>query len=323
MGSSRQIEQVLKQIERVADSPLTILIQGETGTGKELVARAIHQLSARREGPFIALDCGAIPDPLVESELFGHEKGAFTGADQRREGHFQMAGGGTLFLDELVNLPLSAQSKLLRTLQEKAVQPLGGKRPIPVDVRIVAASNLPLEREIGAGRFRQDLHYRLNEFSLTLPPLRERPEDILCLANRFLVEARMELRRPIRGISEEASELLLRYEWPGNARELRNVIRQAVILGGEVIQPDDLPALPSETSSAAPRKDPDGARLGPSLKAIATAAAADAERRAIRQALQRAKGNMSAVARLLLVDRKTIHLKMKRYGIAAEGFRAA
>src|SRR5207249_4286740 len=185
MGRGQEIQQVIQQIKQVADSNFTILIQGETGTGKELVARSIHQLSARREKPFVALDCGAIPETLIESELFGYEKGAFTGADRRKEGHFQLAAGGTLFLDEVVNLPLPTQVKLLRVLQERQVQPLGSKQPVRVDVRIVAASNVPLEREVRAGRFRQDVYYRLNEFTIALPPLRER-DDILHLANDFL-----------------------------------------------------------------------------------------------------------------------------------------
>src|SRR2546422_3866042 len=184
MGANGQMEKIVEQIKQVADSPLTVLVEGETGTGKELVARAIHQLSARREKPFVAVDCGAIPDTLIGSELFGYEKGAFTGAHQRKEGQFQLSEGGSLFLDEIVNLPLPTQAKLLRALQERHVQPLGGKKPVPVDVRIIAASNVPLEREVRAGRFRQDVYYRLNEFAITLPPLRER-DDILHLANEL------------------------------------------------------------------------------------------------------------------------------------------
>jgi DNA-binding NtrC family response regulator len=319
MGPSWQVEKAIQQVTRVAGSPLTTLIQGETGTGKELVARAIHYLSLRRRGPFIALDCGAIPETLVESELFGHEKGAFTGADQRNEGHFQRAEGGSLFLDEIVNLPFTAQSKLLRTLQERAVQTLGGRRPVPVDVRIIATSNVPLEREVRAGRFRQDLYYRINEFSITLPPLRERVEDILYLANRFLAEASREFGRPIHGVSEEAAQLLLGYPWPGNVRELRSVIRQAALLSLDGIQPEHLLVLHTETSSAPPVRE-DSAPRGRSLKAIGAAAAAEAERWAIRQALQATKGNQSAVARLLGVDYKTLHLKLMRYGIWAREF---
>src|SRR5436853_6230774 len=195
MGGNGPMRKILEQIKQVAGSPLTVLIQGETGTGKELVARAIHELSARRDQPFVAVDCGAIPDTLIESELFGYEKGAFTGAHQRKEGQFQLAGGGTLFLDEVVNLPLPIQAKLLRALQVRQVQPLGGTQPVAVQVRFIAASNVPLEREVRAGRFRQDVYYRLNEFAITLPPLRER-DNILHLANAFLAEASAELDRP-------------------------------------------------------------------------------------------------------------------------------
>src|SRR2546425_741847 len=216
MGRGQEIQQVIQQIRQVADSNFTILIQGETGTGKELVARSIHQLSARREKPFVALDCGAIPETLIESELFGYEKGAFTGADRRREGHFQLAQGGTLFLDEIVNLPFPTQAKLLRTLEERQVQVLGAKGALPVDVRIVAAANVPMDGEIRAGRFRQDLYYRLNEFVIVVPPFRERVEDIVYLAARFLAEASLELQRPVRGISDEAVQVLLGYHWPGN-----------------------------------------------------------------------------------------------------------
>ncbi len=324
MGPGGRIEKVLERVRQVADSCFTILIEGETGTGKELLARAIHLLSPRRKGPFIALDCGAIPDTLIESELFGYERGAFTGADRRKEGHFQLAEGGSLFLDEIVNLPSTTQAKLLRTLQERQVQPLGGRRPLPVDVRIIAACNVPLEREMRAGRFRQDLFYRLNEFSITLPPLRERVEDVLYLANRFLMEASMELRRPIRGITEEAVQLLLRYAWPGNVRELRNVIRQAVLLSSHLIGPEHLSALSADPSSAPPGEGPGPVPGGGrSLREIAAAAAAEAEQQAIRQALQATRGNKSAVARLLHVDYKTLHLKVKRYRIRVGDFRVS
>src|SRR3989454_3007718 len=268
MGSTGKMEQVVQQIKQVADSPLTVLVEGETGTGKEVVARAIHQLSARRDKPFIAVDCGAIPDTLIESELFGHEKGAFTGAHQRKEGQFQVAGGGTLFLDEVVNLPLPTQAKLLRALQERQVQPLGSKRPVPVEVRFIAASNVPLEREVRASRFRQDLYYRLNEVVITLPPLRER-DNVLQLANEFLPEASMELGRPCRKISETAAQVLLRYPWPGNVRELRNVIRRAILLASDVIEPEHLSILPGNgdpSPATAGRRAPGPG--GPPLKAI-------------------------------------------------------
>src|SRR5881409_2916314 len=316
---SRQMEKVVQQVKQVADSPLTILVEGETGTGKELVARAIHQLSARRKQPFVAVDCGAIPDTLIESELFGYEKGAFTGAHQRKEGQFQLAEGGSLFLDEIVNLPLPTQAKLLRALQERQVQPLGSKRPVRVSARIIAASNVPLDREVRAGRFRQDVYFRLNEFGITLPPLRER-DDILHLANEFLPEAGMELGRPCRKISEAAAQVLLRYQWPGNVRELRNVIRRAILLASDVIEPEHLSVMPVDPDPGTPLCG-GPAPVDSSLKEIADAAAADAERQAIRRVLQATKGNKSEAARLLRTDYKTLHLKMKQYGIPAGQFR--
>ena len=320
MGPNGPMESVVEQIRQVADSPLTVLVEGETGTGKELVARAIHQLSTRREKPFVAVDCGAIPDTLIESELFGYEKGAFTGAHQRKEGQFQLAAGGTLLLDEIVNLPLPTQAKLLRALQERQVQPLGSKRPVQVVARIIAASNVPLDREVRAGRFRQDVYYRLNEFKITLPPLRERGDDILHLANEFLPEAGMELGRPCRRISEAAAQVLVRYPWPGNVRELRNVIRRAILLASDVIEPEHLPLLPGDPSPAsALRAGPalgDCSPGGFSLKGVAEAAASNAERRAIHQVLQATRGNKSEAARLLRTDYKTLYLKIKQYGIA-------
>ncbi len=319
LGPSAQMEKIVHQIRQVADSPLTVLVEGETGTGKELVARAVHQLSARREKPFIAVDCGAIPDTLIESELFGYEKGAFTGAHARKEGQFQLAAGGSLFLDEIVNLPLPTQTKLLRALQERQVQPLGSKQPVPVNARIIAASNVPLEREVRAGRFRQDVYYRLNEFGITLPPLRER-DDILHLANEFLPEAGTELGRPCRKISEAAAQVLLRYHWPGNVRELRNVIRRAILLASDVIEPEHLSVLPVEPSPAPALRGEPG-RVDSSLRDIAEAAAANAEQQAIRRVLQITGGNRSEAARLLRTDYKTLYLKMKQYGIAAGQFR--
>ena len=319
MGANGQMEKIVEQIKQVADSPLTVLVEGETGTGKELVARAIHQLSARREKPFVAVDCGAIPDTLIESELFGHEKGAFTGAHQRKEGQFQLAGGGTLFLDEIVNLPLPTQAKLLRALQERQVQPLGSKRPVQVLARIIAASNVPLEREVRAGRFRQDVYYRLNEFAITLPPLRQR-DNILDLANEFLPEAGMELGRPCRKISEAAAQVLQRYHWPGNVRELRNVIRRAILLASDVIEAAHLSVIPVDSPpTAALREAP--APGDCSLKEIADAAAAQAEQDAIRRVLQLTSGNKSEAARLLRTDYKTLYLKIKQYRIDAALFR--
>jgi two-component system, NtrC family, response regulator HydG len=325
-GSSGRMANVVQQIKQVADSPLTVLIEGETGTGKELAARAIHHLSARREQPFVAVDCGAIPDTLIESELFGYEKGAFTGAHQRKEGLFQLAGGGTLFLDEIVNIPLPVQMKLLRALQQRQVQPLGSKQVVPVAVRIIAASNVPLGEEVRTGRFRADVYYRLNEFVITLPPLRER-DNILDLANSLLTEAAVSLDRPCRKISEAAAKVLLRYHWPGNVRELRNVIRRACLLASEIIEPEHLSILPIEPSAVTTHNNKAGAAdstVGESsLKELAEMAVLDTEAQAIRLALHATRGNKSEAARLLKVDYKTLHLKMKRFGIQAGAFRAS
>jgi two-component system nitrogen regulation response regulator GlnG len=320
-GASGQMLPVMRQIKQVASSPLTVLIEGETGTGKELAARAIHQLSARCDQPFVAIDCGAIPETLIESELFGYEKGAFTGAYQRKEGRFQLAGGGTLFLDEIVNLPLPTQAKLLRTLQQRQVQPLGSKHAVPVAVRIIAASNVPLAEAVRLGRFRADVYYRLNEFVITMPPLRER-DDILQLASAFLEEASIELDRPCRGISMAAVQVLLAYHWPGNVRELRNVIRRASLLARDMVEPEHLSILPLGPALVTAGLN-ETTPLGSSLKELAEAATGDAEARAIRMALQATQGNKSEAARLLRVDYKTLHLKMKHYGITATQFREA
>jgi two-component system nitrogen regulation response regulator GlnG len=317
MGRSPQIHQVIGQVDQVAGANLTVLVQGETGAGKELVARAIHQQSDRHDGPFVALDCGAIPEALIESELFGYERGAFTGALRRKQGQFELAEGGTLFLDEVANLPLPTQAKLLRVLEEREVLRLGGGRPVPVNVRIIASCNVPLDSEVRLARFRQDLYFRLAEFVITLPPLRERREDIPYLANRFLAEARMELKRAVRGISPEAADALVRHAWPGNARELRNVIRQAALRASDLIGPDhlELQGLGDRGAGAAGEPAPGLGRF--SLREVAAQAAGEAERRAIHRALQAARGNKSEAARLLQTDYKTLHLKMRRYGIRA------
>jgi two-component system, NtrC family, response regulator HydG len=312
MGPSRGLQHVIDQVRQVAESTLTVLIQGETGVGKELVARAIHELSARRDKPFIALDCGAIPDTLIESEVFGYERGAFTGADRRKDGHFQLAEGGSLFLDEVANLPLTIQAKLLRVLQERQVHVLGGRSPLPVGVRIVAASNVPLDREMQAGRFRPDLYYRLSEFVIVVPPLRERQEDIVYLARRFLAEASTELRRPVQGLSEEAVQLLLRHPWPGNVRELRNVIRRAVLSSADLIRPQDLIPLAATASESPSAIDPVSEPSSSSsfgsdgLRDIARRGAQAAERKALAEVLERVQWNRAEAARLLKVSYKTL-----------------
>jgi two-component system nitrogen regulation response regulator GlnG len=319
MGGSPAIAQVIRQVGQVAESSFTVLVQGETGTGKELVARAIHQQSPRRQAPFVAVDCGAIPETLVESELFGHERGAFTGAQTKREGHFQLAKGGTLFLDEIGNIPVATQAKLLRALEQREVQPLGSARPVAVDVRIIAATNAELEEGVKSGRFRADLFYRLGEFTITLPPLRTRREDIDHLAQRFLDEVSMELRRPVRRIAEEAMQALLRHDWPGNVRELKNVIRKAALVATDEVTVEHLPTLTAGAPAAAGAA-PEHAGDDLSLREVAELAAVQAERELIRHALQATKGNKSQAARLLRTDYTTLHAKMKRYSISARDF---
>ena len=230
IGGSETFRRALTQAKAVGPTSTTVLIAGETGTGKELMARAIHDLSPRRDKPFVRVNCAALPMGLVESELFGHERGAFTGADQKRSGRFELANGGTLFLDEIGEMPLEAQAKLLRVLEDGLVDRVGGMRPVPVDVRIIAATNADLGGLVGEGRFRSDLYYRLHVFPIVLPPLRERLEDIPFLVRHFLEAYRMKLKRPPLELSQESMECLIRYAWPGNVRELQNVIERAVIL---------------------------------------------------------------------------------------------
>src|SRR5581483_5189288 len=242
IGESEAIREVMVKIEQMAPVSSTVLIEGESGTGKELVARAIHRLSPRRGKPFIAVNIGALPETLLESELFGHEKGAFTGAAERRLGRFELAHGGTLFLDEIGEIPSATQVKLLRVLEEREFMRVGGTQPITVDVRVVAATNQPLRELVEEGRVRADLFYRLNVLRIYLPPLRERPEDIPILVRRFIQDYSAQHDRTFRGISAEAMQLLMEYPWPGNVRELRNLVESMVVLAPDhEIQPGDLP----------------------------------------------------------------------------------
>ena len=318
MGPSQAVREVVEQVTAVAASDLTVLVLGETGTGKELVAQALHRQSTRRQGPFVALDCGAIPDALLESELFGHERGAFTGADQKRKGRFELAKGGTLFLDEVGNLPITLQAKLLRVLESRQVTAVGGMRAMETDVRFIAATNDDLEARVAAGLFRADLYYRLAQYSIFLPALRDRRGDVAYLAQRFLEQSSVELRRPIREIAPDALELLGRHSWPGNVRELRNVVRQAVVRGqGLVLEKSLLRSMLGKTPAAGPVR---GAASGSSLREISEAASAAAEKSAIIETLQTTRGNKAQAARLLQTDYKTLHLKMKRFGLKAREF---
>src|SRR6267142_2615584 len=230
LGPSPAMREVFRVIDKVAASNATVLIQGETGTGKERVAEAIHQASPRRDGPFVRMNCASLPDNLLESELFGHEKGAFTGADQMRTGRFELANDGTLFLDEVGNMSPSTQAKVLRATQEQEFERVGGSRTIKVDVRLIAATNIDLPAAITAGRFREDLYYRLNVVNIRVPPLRERREDILPLARHFVLKLGREMKRTIEGFSDKAIDILTSHDWPGNVRELENTVERAVLM---------------------------------------------------------------------------------------------
>ncbi|MDP2942462.1 MAG: sigma-54 dependent transcriptional regulator, partial [Candidatus Omnitrophota bacterium] len=316
---SPQIKQVLKQVEIIAPTTMTVILQGESGTGKEVIAKMIHEKSLRNDKPFIAIDCGAIPDTLVESELFGYEKGAFTGAEERKDGKFEQANGGTLFFDEITNIPNSIQMKLLRAVQERKFQHLGGKRDISVDVRIIVATNTNLSDAVKTGKFRDDLFHRLNEFHIDLPPLRERKEDLPVLTKYFLDEANRELDKKLEGFSGGAMRFLLDYPWPGNVRELKNVIKRAVLLAdSNHITPACLslnngthPAQ-SEPQPQAPMSD---TKEGASLKEAKEKSAGQIEEKMIKEAMVKAGGNKTKAARILKIDRTTLYSKIKEFQI--------
>ncbi len=311
VGKSDAMRDVFRTIERLARSPATVLIRGESGTGKELAARAIHDLSPRAGGPFIPVNCAAIPDTLMESELFGHERGAFTDARERRIGKFESAGGGTLFLDEIGELAPGPQAKLLRALQERVIERVGGTGTIEVDARILAATNRDLEQEVRAGRFREDLYYRIHVVPLEMPPLRDRREDVRLLAELFLKRARERAAQGPLRIARETQLALERYGWPGNVRELENVIERAVTLtDGEILELADLPeALMRETRTDDLRERLRGGRL--SLED----AVASFEQEALREALEQAGWNQTRAADALGVTRRLLKIKMDRHGL--------
>jgi two-component system nitrogen regulation response regulator GlnG len=319
MGPSDQIARISADVALVARSDFAVLITGETGTGKELVARAIHQASPRASAPFVAVDCGAIPETLFESELFGHEKGAFTGAERQKPGKFEVASEGTLFLDEISNMPPGCQAKLLRALQDKSVTRVGGTKPLSVDIRLLAATNHDLDAAVSAGGFRRDLFFRLNEFAVAIPPLRNRKQDIIFLAKRFLDLTNHELRKMVKGFSEAAVERLLRHGWPGNVRELRSAIRRAVLLADEVIDEDHLGLLKASQRPVALPGISGVPNDGLPLKELVRRATVAVERAALIEGLRRTGGNKAKAARLLQIDYKTIHVKVKEYGISTQG----
>ena len=320
MGPSAAIQAVVSKVERVARSNFTVVISGETGVGKELVAQAVHGLSSRASGPLVPIDCGAIPPSLIESELFGHEKGAFTGADRRHLGWFEAAAGGTLFFDEIGNLPMPMQVKLLRAWQQLQIHRIGGTSSIELDVRVVAATNEKLGRLVENQSFRRDLYYRLNEFSIVIPPLRERPEDILFLAKRFLDWTCDELGRESCTMTREAVEALITHRWPGNVRELRNVVRRAVLLAEGKIAPEHLqlagsaaPADSPDADAAAADADGDAAAPDPSFKNLVQEHTAEAEKEILLRYLRQTRGNLKEAARILRMDYKTMRTKAKQY----------
>ena len=316
MGPSRYVDALSCEVERVAPTDFTVVITGETGAGKEVVARAIHRRSRRAALPLVVVDCGSIAPSLIESELFGHEKGAFTGAVKRQTGKFEQASGGTLLLDEIASLPLSLQAKLLRALQEKRICSVGGREMIMVDIRVIAATNRDLASMVASGDFRRDLYHRLNEFAIYVPPLRERREDIAFLANRFLALTNKELNKNVREISNAAMEVLLAHPWPGNVRELRNVIRRAVLLASSGIDREHLciADLHQGNGSNGNVTDCPIDGAGP-LKEIVRQKVRQLERDVLIQVLRETGGNKAWAARMLQIDYKTIHTKIREYGL--------
>ncbi|NQU09950.1 sigma-54-dependent Fis family transcriptional regulator, partial [bacterium] len=327
IGSGSAMQRVYTLLRRVVDSESTVLVLGDTGTGKELVARALHYGSIRREGPFIAVHCAAIPSELLESELFGHEKGAFTGALQRRIGMFEAADGGTLFLDEIGEMPLATQSKLLRAVQEREIRRVGSQQTITINVRLVCATNRNLEEEVRQGRFREDLYYRINVVPVTVPPLRERREDIPLLVAHFSQRLAKELGRPTPSFSSTALERLSQYDWPGNVRELEHTLERVIILSDtDNIGPEQLGHVLSRVdtvSGAASTKLADrmpridlGDRLEFDEKGLDLPRLTDdIERRAIQEALRRTDGVMTEAARTLHITRRMLRYKMDKLGI--------
>jgi transcriptional regulator with GAF, ATPase, and Fis domain len=318
VGQSPALRALLQDVERVAASPTTVLITGETGTGKELVARAIHRRSPRGEAPLVTVNCAAIPANLQESEFFGHERGAFTGATSRRPGRFKLADGGTIFLDEVGELPLDLQAKLLRVLQEGEFEPVGGQRSESVDVRVIAATHRDLEEMVAAGRFREDLLYRLNVFPLRMPPLRERGDDVVLLAERFAESIGQRLGRTLAPIGDGDRERLRRYDWPGNVRELQNVIERAVLTSEDGRRLNLDRALPDSTPAATPGSDAPAA----SDRIWTDAEIRELERANLLRALEAAGGKISGAggaAELLAMNPNTLSSRMKSLGIRRPG----
>jgi DNA-binding NtrC family response regulator len=317
IGSAPALRQVSLAVQRAAGSDVTVLLEGESGTGKELFARAVHALSPRSAGPFVAINCAAIPEALLETELFGHEKGAFTGAVGRKLGRFEVADGGTMFLDEIGDLPLPLQAKILRALEDRTFERLGGTATIRVDVRVVAATNRNLRTAVAARRFREDLYFRLSVFPITIPPLRERPGDILLLARHFVERFCREMNKPVMVIAEAAQDELREYPWPGNVRELQNCIERAVILADDDrLQPHHL-NLRGGGQAVVERRDPwAGIDLSGSLPEASRRVLAEVERRKVVEALDQAGGDAGRASEILQVDYRTLVSLLKQHQIA-------
>jgi DNA-binding NtrC family response regulator len=315
VGEDPRLKQVTVNLHRAAATDATVLLEGESGTGKELFARALHVLSPRADGPFVAINCAAIPETLLETELFGHEKGAFTGAGSRKPGKFELAHRGTLFLDEIGDMPLSLQAKILRALEEKRFERVGGTAPLQVDVRVVAATNRNLKAAVAARQYREDLYFRLSVFPITIPPLRERPDDIPMLARHFVERFCRDLTKPPLMLPPSAVEAMAAYEWPGNVRELQNCIERAVILTeGDTIHSRHLNLAGREISPAA-ASPWDGIDLSGTLADAVRRVSGEVERRKIEQALKDAGGNRMKAADILQVGFKQLAIKLKEYGL--------
>ena len=314
MGRSQAIQDLSQAVEQIARTDYTVVLQGETGTGKEVLARQIHRRSRRKAMTFLGVDCGAMPGSLFESELFGHEKGAFTGADSKSQGLLAVARGGTLLLDEITGLTPDMQRKFLRTLEEKAFLPIGEKKPVPMDVRILVASNVALEDEVKKGNFRADLYHRLSEFTIQIPPLRERKDDIPCLADRFREETNAELNKEVLGFSKEAMDILVAYPFPGNVRELRNIVRRAMLLAERDIGPEHLPFTKGSGGVQGHLDIESWLQEGLSLREMIRRIIDQVEREAIQRALTLSKNNRARAARALRIDRNTFYRKMKGCG---------
>lgn len=325
IGESQEAEKLEKHIQLVAPTDLSVLVLGETGTGKELISKRIHEFSKREDGPFVAIDCGALPKELAGSELFGHVKGAFTGALDNKTGHFEAANGGTIFLDEIGNLSYDVQIQLLRAIQERKIRKIGGNKEIEINVRIIAATNEMLTSQAGEGGFREDLYHRLNEFTLQAIPLRQRKADLEYFVDEFLQESNERLNKSIKGLSQDVWDIFYNYDWPGNLRELRNIIKRAVLLSSEeIIEKEALPLELYDSSYLTESTNYENPTVQPTVTSLPTGPSAgtdyktqwkEQEKELIQKVLLDTRFNKSKTARILNMDRKTLYSKIEKYGL--------